>query len=67
MRYIKVAFHSFLTANNRDLAADIKEETGGNFGKLLRALAEGGRPCNHGYDTDAMRKEAKALYEVKIF
>jgi hypothetical protein len=54
-------------AHNRDLPADIKKEVGGDFGKLLRALAEGGRPANHGYDIDLMRKEAKALYEVSLF
>ena len=48
----------------RDLEHDIASEDSSDFGRILRAIASGGRPENRGYDEALAKKEAQELYDV---
>jgi hypothetical protein len=44
----------------------MKNEEGGDLGKLFSRLAEKGRASNNGYDIQLIQKEAEALYKVRL-
>jgi hypothetical protein len=44
----------------------MKNEEGGDLGKLFRKLAGASRASNHGYDIEFIHKEAEALFNVKL-
>ncbi|RNA16722.1 annexin A13 [Brachionus plicatilis] len=47
-----------------ELEADLKNEEGGDLGRLFRSLASGGRRENHGYDKEFIEKETQNLYDA---
>lgn len=46
------------------MEVDLKNEEGGDLGRLFRSLASGGRRENHGYDKDYIEKETQNLYDA---
>lgn len=51
---------------DRDLEHDIASEDSSDFGRILRAIASGGRPQNRGYDEALAKKEAQELYDAGV-
>ena len=48
----------------RDVENDIADDVSGNFGKLMRSIASGGRDTNRYIYQDSVRKQAQDLYDV---
>lgn len=54
----------------KDLGKELAGEQGGDFGRVLQAIATGNREENYDVDADLAKKEAEELYEAgkgKIF
>ena len=49
---------------DRDLEKDITDDVGGDFGKLMRSIASGGRDMNRNVNHESAKKEAQELYDV---
>jgi len=47
-----------------EIENDLRNEEGGDLGRLYRAIASGGRSENHGYDQNLVKNEAQQLYDV---
>jgi hypothetical protein len=48
----------------REIEADLRNEQGGDLGRLYRSIASGGRSENHGYDQNLVKSEAQQIYDV---
>ena len=44
----------------------MKNEQGGDLGRVFRSIASGGRAENHGFELDMVKKEAQNLYDVNF-
>jgi hypothetical protein len=42
----------------------MKNEEGGDLGKVFNNLIQEKRPSNHGYDVQLLQKDVEALYKV---
>lgn len=56
----------FCKVYQRELEADLKNEQGGDLGRIFRSIASGGRAENHGFEPDMVKKEAQNLYDVSF-
>ena len=43
---------------------DITDDVGGDFGKLMRSIASGGRDMSRTVNQESAKKEAQELYDV---